>query len=265
MSERGLLTAQELAAELNVSVETVWRYTREKRIPYIQLGSRQYRYEPSAVVSALKSAFGSPLRERSSKYRGGALTYEDYAKMPAEPEYKIEILNGCLVMEPSPAVHHQRVSRRLQRALEDYFDSRDPQGEVFNAPLDVSLSEHNVVQPDLFYVSSEDSQIIEAARIKGSPALVLEILSPHSRRRDRLQKIGVYAQTGVQHYWIVDPDENTIESFVLSDGRYYVAATGVDEQTFEHPDFPGLSIPLGTIWARPQGSGATAPGPDTEP
>ena len=265
MNERGLLTAQELAAELTVSVETVWRYTREKRIPFVQLGSRRYRYDPSAVVAVLTRGDDTPLRETSSKDRGGGLTYEDYAKMPEEPQYKMEILDGCLVKEPSPVVHHQRVSRRLQRALEDYFASRDPRGEVFGAPLDISLSEHNVVQPDLFYVPGENSKIIEEKRVKGAPALVLEILSPHSRRRDRIQKMGVYARTDVQHYWIVDPDEDTLEAFALADGHYYIAATGVDEQTFEHPDFPGLSIPLGPIWSRPPRPGTTAPEQDTEP
>lgn len=259
-----LLTAEELAKELRVSVETIWRYTREKRIPFIQLGSRQYRYDASAVVQALQRKADIPVRETSARYgTAGPLTYEDYARLPEEPGYKLEVLDGWLVKEPSPVVHHQRVSRRLQQALVDHFAASDPQGEVFGAPLDVSLSDRDVVQPDLFYVPGKDSQIVGEVRVQGVPALIVEILSSQNRRRDRVHKMEIYRRAGVEHYWIVDPEDSTIEAFTLADGRYYVAAAGMDGQTFTHPDFPKLSIDLEQVWSRPQDA-TTIAGRDSE-
>ncbi len=95
------------------------------------------------------------VRENTASYEtkpARKLTYEDYLEIPEEPGYRFEILDGMLIKEPSPSVIHQRASRKLQRILEDYFEETDPEGDVFDAPLDVTPLEFNVVQPDLFYV-----------------------------------------------------------------------------------------------------------------
>ena len=133
-SEKELITAQALAGALDLSVETIWRYTREGQIPFVKLGSKQYRYKLADVVEALQ---GPSVWEKEADYRAGAgkkLTYQDYLKIPEEPGYRFEILDGVLIKEPSPNVMHQRVSRRLQRILEDYFWEVDSQGETFMPP-----------------------------------------------------------------------------------------------------------------------------------
>jgi predicted DNA-binding transcriptional regulator AlpA len=186
--EKKLITAQALAEALDLSVETIWRYTREKKIPYVELGSKQYRYNLEEVLQAI----GTTVREEAAKYESDAskkFTYQDYLELPEEPGYRFEVLKGMLIKEPSPNVMHQRVSRRLQRVLEDYFWEMDPQAEVFNAPLDVTFGDITVVQPDLFYVSGEQKEIVKDTRIDGPPALVVEVLSPSNRRKDRLQKM----------------------------------------------------------------------------
>ncbi|MGE5558819.1 MAG: Uma2 family endonuclease [Bacillota bacterium] len=175
-------------------------------------------------------------------------TYEDYLKLPGEPGFHYEVLEGMLVKEPSPNVPHQRISRRLQRILEDYFWEKNPGGEIFDAPLDVTFHDITVVQPDLLYVSGEDKEIIKEARIDGPPTLVVEIMSPSSGRRDRLQKMRIYQKAQVQHYWLVDPDEKTFECFALKDGVYALVASGMDQDAVEHPDFKGLSISLKDLW-----------------
>ncbi len=243
-----LITAKELAKELNLSVETIWRYTREKRIPYVELGPKQYRYKFDDVVNALNSSL---VKEKSDKYEispDQVFTYEDYLKLPEEPGYRFEILEGMLIKEPSPNVLHQRVSRRLQRILEDYFWEQDADGEIFNAPLDVTFQDNTVVQPDLFYVSGEQKLIIKDTRIDGSPTLVVEIISPFSRRKDRLQKLRIYQKNKIPHYWIVNPEDKTLECFSIQNGIYALVATGMDNDTVEHPDFPGLSVQLKSLW-----------------
>lgn len=247
--ENELITAHALAAALNLSVETIWRYTRENKIPYTELGSRQYRYNLSQVVATLS---GSAVREKGPDYKAGNknYTYRDYLEMPDEPGYRIEILDGELVKEPAPNVPHQRASRRLQRILEDYFWPIDPEGEIFNAPLDVTFGSTNVVQPDILYVSGEQKAIVEYARVDGPPTLVVEILSPTTIRKDRLKKMQIYQRAGVKHYWLLDPEEKTLECYSLRDGLYAFVASGMDEDVVEHPEFAGMSIDLKTLWSK---------------
>ena len=246
--DKELITAQVLAEALDLSVETVWRYTRENKIPYVELGSKQYRYKLADVISALT---GPTIQEKAAGYKAEPtkrFTYQDYLKLPEEPGYRFEILDGMLIKDPSPNVSHQRVSRRLQRILEDYFWEVDPEGEIFNAPLDVTFHDISVVQPDVFYVSGEQKRIVKNARIDGPPTLIVEVLSPSSSRKDRLQKMRIYQKVQVQHYWLVNPEEKTLECFSLRDGVYALVTAGMDEDVVEHPGFTGLSIALKALW-----------------
>ena len=253
MKDKELITAQALAEALDLSVETIWKYTREQKIPYIDLGGRQYRYKLNDVMKALAgyTAEDTVLREQSAGYQvetGKKLTYQDYLLLPEEPGYRYEILEGRLVKEPSPNVGHQRASRQLQRILEDYFWEFDPEGEIFDAPLDVTFLDTTVVQPDIFYVSGEQKKIIQEARIDGPPTLVVEIISPSSSRKDRLQKLRIYQGAQVRHYWLINPEEKTLECFALRNGIYALVAAGMDDNIVEHPDFEGLTVPLKNLW-----------------
>ncbi len=248
--EKELITAQALAEALDLSVETIWRYTRESKIPYIELGKRQYRYKLDEVIKALR---GDTIGEDAFPYEAKPdkkLTYQDYLEIPEEPGYRFEILDGVLIKEPSPSVIHQRVSRRLERILEDYFGEIDAGGEVFDAPLDVTPIDYNVVQPDILYVASDQQSIVKDTHIDGAPKLVVEIISPSTHRKDRLKKMQIYQRAGVQHYWLVDPEERTLECFALRDGLYARVAAGMDDEVVEHPDFAGLSIDLKALWSK---------------
>lgn len=248
-----LLTAQELADILNLSVETVWRYTRQKRIPAIELGEKQYRYEKEAVLAAL-TGDGTLVKEEQSTYaKQGGYTYADYVKLPEEPGYRYEVLEGFLVKEPSPLKLHQRVCAALFRQLAGFFDDFDPQGELFFAPLDMTLTERNVLQPDILFISGarQASQLFEE-RVDGPCDLVVEVLSPSSRRKDRVRKLEIYRQAGVPHYWIADPEAHTLEAFALRGEHYALIIAGGPGDAFVHPDFPGLELDLDRIFYRPR-------------
>jgi Uma2 family endonuclease len=176
------------------------------------------------------------------------LTYRDYAGLPEEPGYRLEIIDGVLMRDPSPGFHHQRVSRRLQRALEDYFIGIDPKGEVFCAPLDLSLCEYNVVQPDLFYLPG--NRPARQMPIGALPELVAEITSPFTSRKDRVKKLNHYQAVGVLHCWILDPEDAFIEAYELRDGRY-VSIVRAHEGAFDHPGFPGLSFDIEKLFTKP--------------
>lgn len=247
MQENELITAQELAAILSLSVDTIWRYTREQKIPFVELGNRQYRYHKQSVLRALAGA--AAVAEDSSRYEGEKkLTYADYASLPEEPGFRYEVIDGVLLRDPSPSVQHQRVSRRLQRILEDYFAETDPKGEVFDAPLDLTLAEYHVVQPDLLYLPG--SRPAQATPIKAVPELVVEVLSPSTSRKDRVLKLNHYQAAGVPHYWILDPENCFIEAYELRDG-HYVSMVRADKGNFDYPSFPGLNFDLEQLFSIP--------------
>ncbi|MDO9536307.1 MAG: Uma2 family endonuclease [Bacillota bacterium] len=246
-----LLTAQELAEILSLSVDTIWRYTRQKKIPVVELGEKQYRYEKEAVLAALAMGDLSVKEERSEYSKQDGYTYEDYLKIPEEPGYRFEILKGYLVKEPTPTVHHQRVSRELGRQLMTFFDGFDSEGELFFAPLDVTLTNSNVLQPDILFVYGTKKEILRRERIDGVCDLVVEIMSPTNRRKDRLRKMEIYRKAGIPHYWLVDPEENTLEAFILRDGSYTLVAAGGPGDELTHPEFPGLDLDLDRIFRRP--------------
>ncbi len=245
-----LLTAHELAEALSLSVETVWRYTRQKKIPFIKLGEKQYRYEKEAVLAVMDGK-GTYVKEDNLEYGRGGFTYDDYLKLPEEPGFRFEILEGILVKEPSPTTQHQRVLRELGRQLMTFFDDYDPEGEIFFAPLDVTLTPVNVLQPDILFVSGERRDIMLEERIDGPCDLVVEIMSPANRRKDRLQKMEIYRKAGIPHYWLADPEENTLEAFELREGSYALVAAGGPGDKFAHPGFPGLELDLDRIFYRP--------------
>ena len=240
-----LLTAREIAGFLSLSVETIWRYTREKRIPFVEVGSRQYRYRKKDVLRALDEAEHSTAAEEAASYGTKKMTYEDYAKLPDEPGFRHEIIDGVLVREPSPSFQHQRVSRRLHRVLEDYFSTIDPGGEVFGAPLDVTFTEYTVVQPDLLYLPS--SRPAKRTPIDSLPELIVEVLSPSTTRTDRVTKLDRYQAYQVPHYWIVDPDSGVVEAYELRDGNY-MSMVRAYEGDFTHPSFPGLSFDVSALF-----------------
>jgi len=245
------LTAYELAALLNLSVETVWRYTREKKIPVLKLGAKKYRYRKEEVLAAL-AAGGDLAKEEQAFYgKQGAFTYEDYLQLPEEPGFRYEILDGFLLKEPSPSVSHQRASRELGYQLKTYFDQFDPAGEIFNAPLDVTLGDRNVVQPDILFISGAHREIIRPDRIDGPCDLVVEIMSPTNRRKDRLKKMEIYRRAGIPHYWLVDPEEKTLEAFFLQGENYALVFAGGPEDEFAHPAFPGLKLELEKVFYHP--------------
>ncbi len=172
-------------------------------------------------------------------------TYEDYRSLPESETKRYELLEGELVMVPSPNTYHQRIFGRLHVLLVDYVD-KNRLGEVFAAPFDVVLSEDVVLQPDIIYVSNERAGIITPQNIRGAPDLVVEVLSPATAERDRIYKRSLYARYGVRECWIVNPGEKTIEVIELSregPSRFEIYRE-LEKQSLQSLVLPGLAIPL---------------------
>jgi Uma2 family endonuclease len=172
------------------------------------------------------------------------LEYSDYVATPDDGK-RYQIVQGQLYVTPSPSPLHQRVSKRLQLMLVDYFEGRSI-GEVFDAPIDVILTNHDVVVPDLLVVG--DPQQVSGRGIEGPPLLVVEILSPSTRRLDRRIKARRYAELGVGHYWTVDPEHKRMEYHRLEAGVYRRSVEGQGDARLKHPDWAGLVIDLAALW-----------------
>ncbi len=177
-------------------------------------------------------------------------SYADYRSLVATSEKRYELLDGDIVMVPSPTVTHQQVLRNLGFLLLTHVRARKL-GKVFYAPLDVVLgkgADREVAQPDLVFIRAERSAIIGRNAIEGAPDLVVEILSPATRVRDRGYKKSLYARFGVAEYWIVDPKAETIEVHALGSAGYESAGRYRKGDRFASPLFPGLMLPVDEVF-----------------
>ena len=156
----------------------------------------------------------------------GKLGYSEYARFP-DDGCRHEVIDGEHVVNPAPDMYHQRLSRRIQFQLYTQIELQGL-GEVFDAPVDLQLSEWDIVQPDLVVVLSHNEKIMTPKKIEGSPDLVVEILSGSSAHNDRVRKKELYRKSAIPEYWIVDPDQRTVEQFVLRDDTYELLGPHTD-------------------------------------
>ena len=173
-------------------------------------------------------------------------TYEDYRNTPADKRY--ELLEGELVMAPAPRIPHQRVAVELGTRLHTFVKDRCL-GEILFAPCDVLLSNTDVVQPDLLFVSRERSDILLGGdNVRGAPDLVIEILSPSTSGLDRILKRRLYAKYGVREYWLVDPDAKTVAVLLIAEDGFDVAGTYGERQIVTSPTLKGFTFNLDEIF-----------------
>lgn len=150
-------------------------------------------------------------------------------------------------MTPSPNLRHQDLVLRLAVSLSNHLEDRPDRGRLFIAPFDVVFSFHDIVEPDVIFVAPNQLGILTDQNIQGTPAMVVEILSPSTRNRDRQLKRTLYDRTGVREYWLVDPDLGVVTIHRrAADGSFPVFASLFREghDTLETPLLPGWSVTL---------------------
>lgn len=179
-------------------------------------------------------------------------TYGDYLKWPEEERW--ELINGEVFnMSPAPLRIHQKILGKLHLSFGTYFEGKTC--DVYLAPFDVRLPKGNeadeeintVVQPDLSVIC--DSSKLDRRGCKGTPDLVVEIISPRTAGRDRKDKLRLYEKHGVKEYWLVSPYGQVVEIFVLGDdGKYCFPLCFKKDETAESHLFNGLNIELDMIF-----------------
>ena len=175
------------------------------------------------------------------------LTYEDYCAAPADNRY--ELLDGELIMVPAPNIKHESVRSLLGRELINFIVEHKL-GNLFYAPCDVMLSDTDVVQPDLLFVSREREHLLsDGQKVQGAPDLAVEILSPSTAKQDRSEKRALYGKHGVTEYWLVDPVAETVQIHRLQGGVLVPTRTFGREKTLRSPLLRGLELHLDDIFS----------------
>jgi Uma2 family endonuclease len=176
------------------------------------------------------------------------LTYDDFLLLPDDGK-RHELIDGEHYVTPSPNPRHQRILRKLCLEIDNYLRVH-PIGEVFFAPLDVVMSEHDVVEPDLLYLSRERAaEVLVPEHVRGVPELVAEIASRGTRKRDETIKRALYERAGVTEYWVVDPEIEVVRVYRKgADGFERPVELRRDAgETLTTTLLPGLEIPLAGI------------------
>jgi Uma2 family endonuclease len=176
------------------------------------------------------------------------LTYADFLSFPDDGR-RHELIDGAHYVTPAPLTVHQRLLGALYVELHQYLEHH-PIGEVFLSPLDVVLSDHDVVEPDLLLVLDEQSHIVTEKHVVGAPALVIEILSPATRARDAGLKRRLFERAGVREYWLVDPRDATIAVYRAREGELRPAGTLAANDTLMSPILSGFTLSLGPLFSR---------------
>jgi len=166
-------------------------------------------------------------------------TYDEMLAELDETNVPMELWDGEIIMSPTPTPSHQTIVLKFARLLDDFVREKKA-GTVFVSPLDVVLSQHRVVQPDLFFISKANSHIIQD-RIRGVPDLAVEVIS-QTWKRDRVDKKALYEQFGISEYWIVDPESRAIEVFALVKDVYQLHSKATETSAAKSRLLSGFKV-----------------------
>lgn len=195
------------------------------------------------------SAMG-PVRRSDSPAPPVKLTYDDFMLFPDDGQ-RHELIDGEHYVTPSPIVWHQELSMRLTRAFLRYQDAH-PGGRLFYAPLDCIFTQFDVVEPDLLFITEDQLHILGDKWVEGAPALVVEILSPGTKRVDERIKRDLYDRVGVREYWIVDGLSRALMVFRRDADGTFPQIAHLDpekDDTLTTPLLPDFTLSMAELFA----------------
>lgn len=178
-----------------------------------------------------------------------SVTYADLLALP--DDVRAEILNGELTTLPAPRPRHSKPQGAIRRFIGGPFDDDDgfggPGGWWIFVEVDIELGD-SIVRPDLAGWRRERLPKPDVRPITVAPDWICEILSESTEARDRVTKRRIYAQHGVNHYWIVDPVARTLEAFALEGPRWVDAGSFDEHATARAPPFEAVDLPVGRLF-----------------
>jgi Uma2 family endonuclease len=180
---------------------------------------------------------------------GLKLTYDDFVLFPDDGK-RHEIIDGEHYVTPSPRPRHQIILGNLHLAIASWLEA-NPIGRVYLSPLDVVMSDVDIVEPDLLYISNaRAASVLTEINVRGIPELLVEIASPGTRKRDDGIKRRLYQRAGVTEYWIVDPEVARIRVY-RREGDAFARAIELSREhdtMLTSPVLPGLELPLARVF-----------------
>ena len=168
------------------------------------------------------------------------LTWADIKDLP-ETTGRTEIIDGELIMSPSPGYSHQRACTLLGRYLSQHIDDQGL-GAFVSSPIHVILDEHEHYEPDLCFIRGERTGIIKDTFIEGPPDLIIEVISESNRTHDTVVKFEAYARYGVEEYWLVDLREQQISTWTCVSGKYELIARAAPGEPVRSLALPDLEL-----------------------
>lgn len=184
--------------------------------------------------------------------RTTGLTYADLLRFP-EDNTRRELLDGELVVTPAPSLRHQEVVLRLGACILAWVEGHG--GKVYASPVDVVLTDVDVVEPDVIFVGSERGAILGERAVEGAPDLVVEVSSPSTRRRDVGAKKDLYGHHGVAEFWFVDLEAERVQVYRLGPAGYGSPELVGRGGELTSPLLPGLAIAVNDVLGQPPTDG----------
>ena len=181
----------------------------------------------------------------ATRRSGTLVTYEDYRDLPDDERY--ELIDGELIMAAASSVIHQIIQDNIGLSLNLFIRAKNL-GRLFYTATDVYLSDTNVVQPDLLFVSRERVHILTYGVINGAPDLVVEIPSPSTARLDKVRKRELYARFRVPEYWQADAETRSVAVLTLAGEDYEVAGEYGMGETLVPPLLAGFTLDINDIF-----------------
>jgi len=131
----------------------------------------------------------------------------------------IQVINNRFFMSPAPNFRHFDMADKIIDLLKEEV-KKNNNVRIFFATIDVFLGNTNAVQPDIFFISKSNEEIVKEDGIYGAPDIIIEILSPKNKDADLVKKKTQYEKFGVKEYFVVEPADNSVVSWFLNDGKY---------------------------------------------
>lgn len=199
---------EQIAARSGVPLSTVQKVfsgvTQSPRYETLRAIEKVLTDEPPSLVRESECGYGKNIITKKQ----GEYTVEDYYAWPEEE--RIELIDGVIYNMSAPYVVHQDLVGEIAFRLKSYIRNNKGKCRVYESPVDVQLDCDNktMVQPDVMVVCQKDK--LTSKNVFGSPDMVVEVLSPSTRKKDMSIKLAKYISAGVREYWIVDPDKESV-------------------------------------------------------
>ncbi len=242
------ITATELKKNLGKYLDYV---SESNDVVVTKNGEKAVRMTP--YLSDYDRYYLMQLQERAMdyQYEGKKVSYEEFTEIYEKSDLRMEFINGEIILMESPSLAHQEISGNLHIIFSSYL--RGKKCKVLYAPFDVRLykpeiKDPDVCQPDLLIACDTDEKVNEKGRYMGTPALVVEILSPGTRSLDMVKKLNTYMLSGVKEFWLVDPMQKTIIIYIFKDKQIDTLIAYKNDETALSTAFEGLAAPLSEVF-----------------